>query len=206
MRKLTYVLTASTALVVGLAVPASAAEERLPLSRWEAIASRGIAGTLTATDRLLLADHPDMAAAIPDETLTTTGEEPVTEAQLQSEGLVSSATAATKTCTGTNRYQVHKSVLGSIIFRYHSYVWWCYTSTWASIYTHYPYIDKANDTVDNVGVTVNVARSLGTTVKQTQHQNKIRLCVLKVGCFATLYPTNWVTVRNAPGSSFSWTI
>jgi hypothetical protein len=114
--------------------------------------------------------------------------------------------AAAAKCAGTNRYQIHKSVLGSIIFKYHSYVYWCWDGSGTHIRTHYPYLSSAQSVVVFKSTLINTVRSFGVWSKETHHQAHIELCTLGKlgGCYANIYPSNWVLVKNAAGSTFRW--
>lgn len=182
-------------LTVAVSTPAQAANE----PTLKDLAKRGVAGKLTQADRDYLSANLDVAALVPDATLTETGEMPLTAAELEQVG------ALATTCAGTNRYQIVKSwPLQSTLFEYHTYMYWCWDSAGVYVRDHYPYISNAQTVVVNKGITVNKLRSFGAFSKEANHQNHVQLCALKVGCYSNIYPTNWVLVKNATGSTFRW--
>lgn len=185
---------------VGLAAPAQAG----PAMDLPSLAHRGLTKTLTASDRTYLLARPKLAALVPDETQTTTSAT-VSPKVAVPNGSEAVTALATTYCAATDRYQVHKSFLGSIIFRYHTYAHWCWTGTNVRVDTHYPYFDMIQNVVVNKGITANELRNANPT--WTIHtQNYVQLCTLgkSLGsvCYANVYPTNWVTVSNKSGSTF----
>jgi hypothetical protein len=185
---------------LGLAAPAQAG----PAMDLASLAHRGLTKTLTDYDRAYLMARPKLAALVPDETQTVLGQS-VGPKEAVASGSEAVTALTTTYCAATDRYQIHKSLLGAIIFRYHTYGHWCWTGTNVRVDTHYPYFDMIQTVVVNKGVTANELRNANPT--WTIHtQNYVQLCTLgkSLGsvCYANIYPTNWVTVSNKSGSTF----
>lgn len=185
-------------LAAAIASPAQASGPSL-----KDLASRSLAGKLTSADWVYLKAHPAIMGIIPSNKVTEGGASTVST---KSTGMFA---ATTTYCAATDRYQIHSSLLGSTIFRYHTYAHWCWTGTIVRVDTHYPYLDQIQNVVVNKGIMTNELRNANPS--WTIHtQNYIQLCTLgkSLGsiCYANLYPTNWVTVSNKSGSTFKHSI
>jgi hypothetical protein len=195
-----------TAVVLVLTMTVSGPAQAAKEPGLKALADRAMLGKLTAVDRSYLDRHPEIAGILIDGTKTEIGEVPMSETQTAE--VFGDVVAAATTCAATDRYQIFKSLLGSIIFRYHSYVAWCWSGTTTTVSKHYPYLDMIQNVVVNKGVTVQEVRKSNSATYTTHHQNYIQLCTLgkSLGsiCYDNVYPTNWVTVSNKTGSTFKY--
>lgn len=210
MRKIS---TAAVATGVGLAsvLGSAAPGGATPSTTYEIfeLAENGINGTLTRAQKRYLDTHPEDASIIVDATKTIYGEE---AAKLEDQPLYiqkrvkadqKASGALANTCRSTVRYQVHRSYFGSTIAKLKSYVYWCYNSTQTWTGSQYPYYADTSGIVYNKKTVNHGVRSLSSLKKQIHHSFDYDLCVIKYGCYASLYKNNFVTVWNSSTTSLS---
>ncbi|MGL4174798.1 MAG: hypothetical protein ACRCSN_01875 [Dermatophilaceae bacterium] len=216
MKLFSRILTSTAALILALLTPGiasaepAAGDQTLDPAIVQGIADRAAQGAVTAADRQLLEQSaPELLNQIIDASQTRTGEEAVSFEQFPSAiqqdlaQQVGSAALAASTCSGTNRYQVGSSILGSTLHRFHSYVAWCWTNASTTVQRSYPFFDSVeSSTVEVVGTTNYGVKNVSATTKEVHHGGTAKNCVVKYGCWKTWILNNWVTVRQSTSSSF----
>ncbi|MFI6318768.1 DNRLRE domain-containing protein [Nonomuraea sp. NPDC050556] len=168
--------------------------------------------TISDADRATLLKYPEIAAAIIDPKKDAVGFEDEPET-IDTEPTTSSApagaqmlaAAATSKCRVTNRWQTKHSLLGEILYKYHTRVQWCYNGTKV---TKIPSTNHYFDTVSGVmrqesGGFLKIY-NVSAATKEVHSQRIISNCAGYYGCFATQYPWNRVKV-NAKGTVTSFT-
>lgn len=196
-----YAVAACTAgALVILSSPGSQAKpsDDSVLAQAKTAFAHSSAGYLTDEDRAFLDAHPEIAAAIPDPSLTEWGTE---EEVIPSNSVDSKAFAAPKnTCKATNRYQVAKSVTKVKLYEYHTRVSWCTKPkapnnivTW----DQYAYFEDVNGAYMQVKNEDSLAKTdtLAPNKRRTRNKGVIENCILKVGCIGTKYPQNQVLIH-----------
>jgi len=134
----------------------------------------------------------DAALSVPDE-VTVTPEETEVDGGASS-SKVTPLAAAARVKGGkwkmTHVTHTHRSYLGSVIFKYHTYAEFNYGSgkvrAWGSRYDNFTNEQDIVD-VDNRRLTDTKSRVPASSATSMM-KRKVQLCVVKYGCYATLYP------------------
>ncbi|NJP53324.1 hypothetical protein HCJ93_25480 [Streptomyces sp. SBST2-5] len=127
-------------------------------------------------------------------TLSKPDEETITPEETEADGSKGATFAAAAVKGGkwkmTHVTHTHRSYLGSVIFKYHTYAEFNYGSgkvrAWGSRYDNFTNEQDVVD-VDNRLLT-NAKSRVPASSATSMMKRKVQLCVAKYGCYATLYP------------------
>ncbi|MEU6483498.1 hypothetical protein [Streptomyces sp. NPDC046887] len=105
----------------------------------------------------------------------------------------------------THVTHTHRSLLGSTIFKYHTWAEFNYGSGKVRAWRF------RDDDITNAQSIVNVGdrrivaskTAVGTSQATSKMKRKIELCVAKYGCYATMYPYAYTTVKGSGSTSFT---
>jgi hypothetical protein len=155
----------------------------------------------TSSDLALIRQHPKLAAKVPDPTQT-----PVLHARTGPSR--SHDTTAARTL-GTCGHWVDvwfrkRSLLGDTLYKWHHRVVYCRTARRVMHWQNrYDYLTAASSIVQVRERTTNQQGGIGTSAAWSHLQRQLEFCVIKYGCYASLYPWSRITVYGAGGYDYT---
>lgn len=180
------------------------ANESSPNAHASAIFDRATSGSLTKADKAFLAANPDLATAVPDPSRTTTGQETFAVSG-DGQRLTTAESAMASRCTATRRYQNHYSWLGSLSYRFNTYVYWCWSgSRITQVSPYYSYFSDKDSAWYIQGAIPNGRFYYSSNHWQVTGSGVIDNCILKYGCIGEIAPWNHVDVYAGGTNHFSW--
>jgi hypothetical protein len=161
--------------------------------------------TLTAlTDAESAGTLDNTATAGTDPTTTTTPAAATTSAKTASASLSASAAAASTAWKWVDVWYSHKSLLGSTIYRYHTYVKFQYNGTKVTAWgTRYDYLSNEQDIVQLGDRILNQKTGVPASSATSTMKRHVELCVISYGCYANLYPYIKIKVKGNGSYTYS---
>ena len=154
----------------------------------------------TASDLALIRSHPSIAAQVPDPTAA------VTSGTRTGDAASSDLVAARASTCGhwVDVWFRKRSLLGDTLYKWHHRVVYCRTARRVTHWQNrYDYRTAASSIVQVRERTTNQQGGIGTSAAWSHLQRHLEFCVVKYGCYASLYPWSRITVYGAGGYDYT---
>lgn len=182
---------------LGTALPASANtryEQRLE----DAVERVTTDDGWTQADIDIILENPSVAVQVPDPRVPTVVEsESSTDEAAPGDDSGGEMRAAGEQCgQWVDVWFSHSGLLGGTIYKWHHYVGFCTSGGRVTRWENrYDYLTDTDGVIQRRELTANQTNGIGTGSAWSMLQRKLEYCVVRYGCYATVYPWSRITVN-----------